>query len=45
MVAAGRGDAKSGAVGARRPTLVHDSMIARPPPVGARRNVAILSSN
>jgi len=45
MVAAGRGDAKSGAVGASRPTLVCDSMTARPPPGGAHRDFAILSSN
>ena len=44
MVAAGHGDAKTGAVGARRPTLVRDSMTARPPAGGADRDVAIVSS-
>ncbi len=46
MVAAGRGDAKSGAIEASRPTLVLHSMVARPPPgAAAHRDVAILSSN
>jgi hypothetical protein len=45
MVAAGRGDAKSGEIGASRPTLVFHSMTARPPPGGARQDFAMLSSN